>query len=281
MRPATFRKLLEYVTRHYQVILLHELDDQIRSRPTKPLLVLSFDDGYYDFLEHALPLLHEYGINANHNIVNRCATENMQIWTQRMNHIFNYCRANGISLSWEDGQMKKELGDFAGWMEFYLFTYRHFLALPLHTRLFIISSWERRFSTQSSERMMNWQEVRQCMYAGTEIGSHTYSHDVLSTVHAEALTHEVTDAVAELQNEIGKPVGVIALPNGAGHPALELYAREAAIRHLLYVGDKINPYRDVIGKNPVGLHRINLVEEAPQLMFMRAELFHSKLRKYV
>src|SRR5258705_10541707 len=60
--PAHFESLLKYVAKHYNVITIGEIHSlqTARERKQKPYLILSFDDGYYDFMEYALPLLIKY-----------------------------------------------------------------------------------------------------------------------------------------------------------------------------------------------------------------------------
>src|ERR1700741_4570159 len=107
--PAHFELLLQYVARHYNVITIEEIHLLQTSRKgnQKPYLVLSFDDGYYDFMEYALPLLVKYKLPSNHNIVNCCADHNEIIWTQRLNNIFNHARDHKINLQYqpENGSM--------------------------------------------------------------------------------------------------------------------------------------------------------------------------------
>ena len=67
IKVRTFEMLLEYLNKHYSIVPFSEL----KKTTSKPKLVLSFDDGYYDFIENALPLLIKKGIPSNHNI-HRC-----------------------------------------------------------------------------------------------------------------------------------------------------------------------------------------------------------------
>src|SRR5574340_1469426 len=62
--PALFRAQMEHVARRFDVIDLERLAAWLGGRgglPGKPLLV-TFDDGYRDNLEHAHPVLRELGL---------------------------------------------------------------------------------------------------------------------------------------------------------------------------------------------------------------------------
>ena len=75
------------------MILFSEIDKNTK----KPKLIFSFDDGYYDFIEYALPVLTKYGLRCNHNVVNSCLNDNHVIWTQKLNDVFNHLKNNQLT----------------------------------------------------------------------------------------------------------------------------------------------------------------------------------------
>lgn len=71
LTPSDFRAHLEYLSRHHNVISLRQAVDHLRSDtplPDRPV-VLTFDDGYRDNFEVALPLLEEFKCHATFFIV--------------------------------------------------------------------------------------------------------------------------------------------------------------------------------------------------------------------
>lgn len=70
--PETFRRRLEYLKRHYNVISLDEALHQLAAGKIKPRqVVLTFDDGYYNFLSAAAPILREFGMPATVYLVSK------------------------------------------------------------------------------------------------------------------------------------------------------------------------------------------------------------------
>lgn len=57
---AAFREQLSYLTREYEVV---DLPD-VLARSDRKRVALTFDDGYRDFYDNVLPLLHEYDVPA-------------------------------------------------------------------------------------------------------------------------------------------------------------------------------------------------------------------------
>ncbi len=280
--PATFNTLLQYLVQYYTIISFSEISTT--KKYSKPPLILSFDDGYYDFYEHALPLLIKYNLPSNHNIVNACATNNHIIWTQRLNNLFNHCRDNKLtSLVFSENDNLLSLESFAGnWMKFYLKLYNLLLRIPLDQRMAIIDEKEKLLSITTKVKMMNWNEIVECANNKVEIGCHTYNHDVLSTIHdSSILYHEIVASTIEIEKRLGKKINILSLPNGQGNELVHQMAAKAGINHVLYVEDKVNKLDKYTNANKVlDTYRINVVEESNAEMILRVELFHSKFRSY-
>ena len=66
LKPEIFDDLLSFLKENFEVVKFGEI---ARAESEKPLAVLSFDDGYYNFYEHAAPLLKKHGLRANMNII--------------------------------------------------------------------------------------------------------------------------------------------------------------------------------------------------------------------
>lgn len=283
MKPHTFEQLLQYLQKNYQVISFSDLPEvQKKQHHVKPYVILSFDDGYYDFYEYALPLLIKYKMPANHNIVNECASNNMIIWTQRLNTIFDFCRTNNLPLSFEkDGELFNRTDYNDNWMHFYLAVYKWMLTLTLSERQKLLIKQEQLLSLSASVKMMNWQQVAECAANDIEIGSHTFSHDVISTItSSEILNKEIVASVKQIEEKLNRKINILALPNGEGNEAIAKYMKDAGINYLLYVGEKLNEIKKLNGTMD-SIYRINLVEEPRPAMILRTEMFHAKMKNYV
>jgi peptidoglycan/xylan/chitin deacetylase (PgdA/CDA1 family) len=63
--PENFKKQLTYIKSHYNVISLKQLIDDLKNKTLKDKsLVITFDDGYQDNFNNALPILEELNIPA-------------------------------------------------------------------------------------------------------------------------------------------------------------------------------------------------------------------------
>lgn len=280
--PYHFEQLLKYVIKHYTITTFSQLAD-IKTSLAKPALILSFDDGYYDFYEHALPILDKYKLACNHNIVNECVNDSVVIWTQRLNYIFTHCRNNRIGLDFDinDNNAGESSSD-EQWNKYYFEVLKHLMQTPKTARIKSISEKENEYSLAPQYKMMGWKEVIECSKHQVEIGSHTYSHDILPTIsNRETLMVELVKSKTEIELQIKKTVDVIALPNGQGNQSVDDFVRQTGYKYLLYVNDGINKLFPVMNDKLNIFERVLVIDESPSEMMLRTELFHSKIRKYV
>lgn len=75
--PIIFRELLSYITANFEISTFQDLE-KFKARVSKrPRIILSFDDGYKDFIEYAMPILFESKIRVNQNIIPNCSINGM------------------------------------------------------------------------------------------------------------------------------------------------------------------------------------------------------------
>ena len=75
LNPKLFLNLIKFIKNYYYVTSffeIKELKNNFQEITNKPLIILSFDDGYKDFIEIVHPILVEEGVRANHNIIPSC-----------------------------------------------------------------------------------------------------------------------------------------------------------------------------------------------------------------
>lgn len=271
IKVQTFHLLLDYLTKYYTIIAFSEIEKST----SKPKLILSFDDGYYDFIENGLPVLKKKGIPSNHNIVNVCANDNSIIWTQRLNDIFNHLKDNNIT---NDIDIKEVSTFENNWTSYYLNFFHHLLNLERESREKILTLLIDRYNITSHYRMMNWDEINYLSNNDVEIGSHTYNHDSLSTVKDFSIfTSEITKSLEEIGNNINKGVNILSLPNGSNNLELMSFLKTQAIKYVLFVDDKINV--TPIHGCPAVISRIYLMDNSIHETILRTELFHSIVKR--
>jgi peptidoglycan/xylan/chitin deacetylase (PgdA/CDA1 family) len=223
--PEAFDRQLSSLERWFSVLAL---EDVFAFRKGKPLpknpVLLTFDDGYKDCFEAALPILQRHGLKATFFVATDFIEERRLFWWDRINLIVKSSHSERVELSYPTA-----------------------LTLPLVTaperdaairRLCRIVKVERsldldRFQDGLSaacgvsldgrhERemadalLMTWDEVRALHRAGMDVQSHTRSHRTLQTVPVELLAQELGGSREILEHELGAPVRAISYPLGKG-----------------------------------------------------------------
>jgi peptidoglycan/xylan/chitin deacetylase (PgdA/CDA1 family) len=238
--PADFDQHMRFVASACTPIRLADVEAFIRGEkalPDNPVLV-TFDDGYLDNREHALPVLERHGIRAAFFVSSAYVAERRLFWWDRLAYLFRHARAAEARLDYptelvlrpgEDGRARRtalrilkihrglDIDRFLGQLG-------RALEVPWSPAL------ERRLADQ---HIMTWGDVRALHGAGMDIGSHTRTHRVLDTVEPSALAGELCDSREHIEREIGAPVTALAYPVGRpirALPLLERAVREAGYR---------------------------------------------------
>jgi len=272
IKPDSFNSLLEYCCKHYEVTNFAN----INLKTKKPKLILSFDDGYNDFISTAVPILKKMGVPSNHNVVNACLNNNSIIWTQELNDLFNFLKENNIT---DDEIIAGHTTFKENWGFYYMSFFKIMLQMPQALRNNILKSLIKKYNLSFSYKMMNWEDVIDCVNNhDVEIGCHTYNHDSLGSVRdVSFLETELNIALAELKQKTGKPVSILALPNGTYNDIVIDYAKTKGIKNILLSDNKIINAITVNGTlNMLG--RINMADESIYEMILRMECFHTKIR---
>ena len=78
-----------------------------------------------------------------------------------------------------------------------------------------------------ADQYMNIDQIKEMAAAGWEVGSHSISHQDLTTLDPERQRYEIVESRTMLQNELGVPVLTIAYPFGISNSGVVDYARFA------------------------------------------------------
>lgn len=280
IRPELFEELLKYVSKYYRVISFTQLS-QGDFEGDKPFLILSFDDGYYDFIQYAMPLLDKYKLPCNHNLVNACLNENAIIWTQQLNDCFKYFRKNAVTQNEALATLGFTLaGNNNNWWAYYMSVFRYLLTQKFDVKTELLNNIRQKYCIECNYRMMNWADAKQALAAGVEIGSHSYHHDSLNTITEESdLNREIRNSKTELEEKLQTTINILAPPNGQFNKEVSNYCQISGIKYFLLVDDNVTPVSELNG-NFASVARIGLINEGKGEMLLRTELFHTWLRKW-
>jgi peptidoglycan/xylan/chitin deacetylase (PgdA/CDA1 family) len=202
------------------------LEDLVAFRAGKPLppnpVFVTFDDGYKDGFDVALPILRRYGIRATFFVATDYIDQRKLFWWDRIHLVVKSATREVLELSYPSSY------------RFLLRTAEQRLAAA--TGLIRVVKDEKgleleRFLDAVSEGcgtpvgrleearladglLMTWDELRALRDAGMGVQSHTRSHRTLHTVPLAQLRAELGGSREVLEGQLGERVRAIAYPVG-------------------------------------------------------------------
>lgn len=247
VRPEHFDEILNYLKRNFEIVPLEEtVLGNYKPTKSKQLCAITFDDGYKDFLEYALPIINKYKVPASLYVITDCVNSNVPPWTYLFNHLLLNSKISSLEIdsieipdSLKNNSWKNEEEKIACIKRF----------SPV---LKTISDEEKerimsRVQTQIKDvetpkgLMLSWDEIKVIKSEGIEIGSHSGNHPALSRhLNLDTVRYELIRSGEEIKEAIGKFPIAISYPFGIYNNEVKKIAKEVGYKMGLTVLPK--PY---------------------------------------
>ncbi|MBN9691778.1 MAG: polysaccharide deacetylase family protein [Verrucomicrobia bacterium] len=88
------------------------------------------------------------------------------------------------------------------------------------------NEWEQR-EGEATERLMDWNQIREWLAAGHDVGAHTCTHPRLSRIPRDQAREEIFGSKARLEDALGRPIRHFCYPFGDWNPAVRDLVQEA------------------------------------------------------
>ena len=215
LNPGVFDELLGFLKLNFSVCTFANLASAADSRPCA---VLSFDDGYYNFVEFAMPILKKHELAANLNVIPACVITGEPPWNVRLYDFLNSVPrklVNEIELPGFAAQLADDSAEAK--VRYGLQISRFLKNRPRREREELwseVSKVMHRAADIKATRMMNADEVREAA-ATHEIGVHSYSHESMEFEDDEFFEDDFRKCVAYFRDELALPLEIYAFPNGS------------------------------------------------------------------
>ncbi|MGH8762477.1 MAG: polysaccharide deacetylase family protein [Nitrosospira sp.] len=174
---------------------------------------ITFDDGYADNAETALPVLQKYGIPATF-FVSTSFLDGGRMWNDTVIELIRGAPGNTLDLS-RMGLGQFEIGTVSQRRQAVYNVLGQLKYLPLESRQSRIKTLSTLIPViPPSNLMMTSAQIRALHNAGMEIGGHTVNHPILARMENGAARAEIADGKEMLEGIIRAPVRLFAYPNG-------------------------------------------------------------------
>lgn len=237
LTPEVFDELLGFLRQHFHISMFRDLAALENSRPC---VVLSFDDGYYNFVEYAMPILDKHGLAANLNVIPDCVLTGKPPWNIQLYDFLNSVPRqliNEIRIAGFDRQLAD---DSAGGKVRYGLEISRFLKnRPRRERLELwseLSNVMARASDVAATRMMRASDIRNAAELH-EIGVHSYSHESMEFEEEEFFEDDFQKCAKYFREELRSHLNIYAFPNGSYRPEQITYLEKQGMEFILLVGE--------------------------------------------
>jgi peptidoglycan/xylan/chitin deacetylase (PgdA/CDA1 family) len=266
--PEQLDRQLAFVRRWFDVIALGDLLAYAGGRgrlPRNPLLV-TFDDGYREGHDVALPLLLRHGIRATFFVTTDCVERRRLFWWDHIAHVVKASRRPRIALEYPErlelvlgtpaarrasiGRVQRIVKDRPG-----LDLPRLLEELRRAAGVDLTVDGERRLA---EDAVMRWEHVVALHRAGMDVQSHTCTHRVLQTLADVDVARELRVSRQTLEDVLGEPVRAVSYPVGRpprGAPQIKRQVREAGYDMGFSNGTGINRLRSF---DPLDARRLSM-----------------------
>lgn len=237
LAPEVFDDLLCFVSERFDIVSLRGLKEPLND---KPRAVLSFDDGYYNFLEYAAPILEKYRLAANMNIIPSCVESGKPMWNIQL---YDFLNAAPLSLINEirlpGFEFRLRSTSIPDKLKFGLNISRFFKNRPRSEREELWSVVERAFERCdfAMTRMMNRREIQQIAKTH-EVGVHSFSHESMEYEDDAFFLDDFEKCREYFDEQLGLPLEIYAFPNGSYRKEQIQILRERGIQHILLVDER-------------------------------------------
>ena len=234
MTPETLDRQIGILKRFFTLIDARQLGAHLQGSPLPPNpALLTFDDGYRDNCDEALPILLRHGVRATFFISTRYVTEQRMFWWDHLRYVVGRAGPGRFALSYPDPIILDLTGEpqRAAAAESLLQIVKDRAGLDLDRFLDETAHGcgvrrdpdeERRLA---SALVMSWDQVRTLDDAGMDVQSHGWSHRVLTTLGEDAAEADLVAARREIEERLGKPVVAVAYPAGSPPATVDLVRR--------------------------------------------------------
>ncbi len=212
--PAVFDIQLTELARRANPIDLADLRAAMRGErrlPARPVMI-TVDDAYEDFAEHAWPRLRRLGLPVTLFVPTAYPGDpTRRFWWDRLSHAL---RTSPRQVLEAEG-VRHDLGDQAS----RLATFRRLRALvkaTAHDRaMAMVDGWCTTLGLPDAPSgVLDWTALRALAAEGVTIAAHSRTHPLLTHLDAAALPDEIGGSHADLEREIGSVAPVFAYPSG-------------------------------------------------------------------
>jgi peptidoglycan/xylan/chitin deacetylase (PgdA/CDA1 family) len=216
--PADFAAQMDFVHRYFKVISSGEVSSWLKSKKPLPAnaALVTFDDGYRDNFEHALPVLRERNLPALIFLATDHIDSDSPFDWDLVAYCFRHTRQSEVDLPlggrkhWHSEESRSAV--MVSWLN-------ALKQLPDEEKREAVGRLPDVLQVTVPDDAflglhLSWDQVRRLVAAGVDMGAHTKSHPILTRIPLAQARAEIVESKTRIEAEIEQTVTAFAYPNG-------------------------------------------------------------------
>jgi peptidoglycan/xylan/chitin deacetylase (PgdA/CDA1 family) len=212
-----FEIQVEFLKKNYNCVSLpYALDLLTKGELTPKTVVLTFDDGYKNNLDVALPILEKYEVPATIYLTSGLIDRTAELWWFEQEKIIK--NSSKLDFSWKDLVIKTPLYTQEEKFEAIVRFNNLFRGYTLTDQREFMKVMRAQYGKEYSieNEILNWEEAKKLdEHPLITLGAHTKNHAMLSKLEPEELKSELTESKIRLEEMLGHEIAHLAYPFGA------------------------------------------------------------------
>ncbi len=240
LSPQILDELLTYLKKHFHLVTFHELRE---ANSKKPSMIITFDDGYYDFIEYAMPILHKHNIRVNQNIIPSQLLGEAPLWNIAL---YDFLNAAPLSLieeirfsGFEAKQVLQEvkMNKVRFGVKISQILKRHLPAQREAIMRKLTQRWFTKLDSYPTTRMIRLNEMPEVL-ARHEVGVHSFSHQNMGQMSMEYFVEDFRKCRDFFAQHHLPSMDIYAFPNGSYNQSQVDYLLKNQVPYVLLSGDR-------------------------------------------
>lgn len=219
--PREFAWQVEYLCRHFEPVSCRQIADALDGKATLPrdAVAITFDDGYADFMQFALPILQRAGAPATVFVATDYVSNREPYWFDLVSSVLRMAPVESVHLPPFTGGLPRENGEDSRARASYE-VLAYLKSCPDEARISFLQSLLTaypdlvRAASEGLGRALTWDQMRELHASGVEIGAHTSSHPCLARLQEAKLHRELEIPKKLIEAELGVECPSMAYPFG-------------------------------------------------------------------
>lgn len=245
LEPILFSQILDFLVENFTITTFGDLGNRTAKKQEKPSVILSFDDGYKDFVTNTIPELTRRGLKCNQNIIPACVENGLpplNVAVQDYIGKTSYKEYSKLSLDGFEWNSSNSSEKESLRVSAYLKNLPHDQQSHIFTELLHEHGDEIR---SLATPMMDLGDLKDIVDI-CEIGCHSFSHSNMGNESNEYFQSDLRKCKSWFRSAISIQPRIYAFPNGSYRQQQLDIAHHEGFETVLLVGDNFSKAQNSI-----------------------------------